>query len=211
LLGKRTLAETDLRDITIRYWDDRLDAPRPSQDAVDQLVAKLRLPVNRLNWGGSGIIPGGELIDFTPAMRQLIILGPTARKTLHGLLDDPEIQNEVVLVLGAVGDETTVPLLIDRYPRNLAPDEPHQTKMVCFSFALSYLTGQEMDRTRWGTTVSEENAGRWRAWWANARSTFRVLAKKPNASWVPIYPVLTEKWAVRVRKEFAEGKATYND
>jgi Type II secretion system (T2SS), protein E, N-terminal domain len=203
--GKATVTESDLRDIRIRYRDDRLDASRLDANAVDGVIAELYQPANRIDWHGQGLIPGGELIEFTPPMKKLIILGPAAREPLHRLLDDGRVQDEVVLVLGAIGDETTVPLLINRYPQRLSQHDQCQKKMVCFSFALSYLTGQEIDRDRSGTTQSEDNAGLWRAWWAKAGPTFRLPAERPNASWVPIYPLLTEDWAVRVRDEFTKG------
>jgi hypothetical protein len=163
-------------------------APAPfKRPEVERLVAQLRQPANRLHqWAIT--IPGGECIDFSPPMKQLIRLGAPARAALHRLVDDRQIQNEVVLVLGAVGDKETVGLLIDRYPRSLDPADPNQTKMVCFSFALSYLTGECIDRTREGTTFNQDNARRWRDWWGTARPNFRVPAKKPRGSWVPHYP-----------------------
>jgi hypothetical protein len=154
---------------------------------VDRLVAELRRPENRLKLLGTSI-PGGELIIFSSPMKQLILLGTAARARLHRLVDDEQIQNEVVLVLGAIGDETTVPLLIGRYPQSLDPTDRRQTKMVCFSFALSHLTGQQIDRTREGTTFDGGNARLWREWWARAGSTFRVSAAKPKGSWMPGYP-----------------------
>ena len=104
------------------------------------------------------------------------------------------------MILGAIGDETTVPLLINHYPRKLADDDPYQTKMVCFSFALSYLTGQEIDRDRKGTTLSEANARRWRAWWTGVGPTFRVPVKKPNATWLPSCPMPRKEWAVQAQE-----------
>jgi hypothetical protein len=155
---------------------------------VDSLVAELYRPYSRIDWHGQTLIPGGEVIRFTPPMKQLIALGSRARPALHHILDDRRIQNEVVLILGAIGDEATVPLLIDRYPTALNPDDRDNTKMVCFSFALSYLTGQKIDRTRRGTIIDAGNARKWQDWWGAAKGTFRVPAAKPNATWVPMYP-----------------------
>jgi hypothetical protein len=182
-----------------------MEAARLNAAAVDGLIAELYLPGNCADWEGQAVVPGGELIGFSGPMRKLMMIGPTGREALHRRLDDRRIGGEVVLVLGAVGDETTVPLLIERYPERLDTEDSLQKRMVYFSFALSYLTGQALDRTREGTTLSEDNAGRWRAWWAEAGPTFRVPAVKPNATWVPSYPVLTEEWATRMRQQFAEG------
>jgi hypothetical protein len=201
-LKKAAITDDDLRDIRIRYHDDWTEASRLDAGAVDGLIADLRGRDNRLAWHGTSITPGGEWIQFSRPMRMLMVIGAAARPPLHRLLNDDRIQNEVALILGAIGDETTVPLLINHYPRKLADDDPYQTKMVCFSFALSYLTGQEIDRDREGTTLSEANARRWRAWWTGVGPTFRVPVKKPNATWLPSYPILTQEWAVRARSWF---------
>ena len=128
------------------------------------------------------------MIIFSPSMKQLILLGAPARPQLHRLIDDKLIQNEVVLLLGAIGDESTVPLLINHYPTSLDRDDHKQTKMVCFSFALSYLTGQQIDRTREGMTLDADNARLWREWWTRAGPTLRVPVEKPKGSWMPSYP-----------------------
>jgi uncharacterized protein (TIGR02996 family) len=120
------LTDRNLRDVRIGYSDDWLKASQPDAPGVDELIGRLRQPSNRLDWHGGAFVPGGELIDFSPPMKQLILRGAAARAALHRLLDDPQIQNEVVLVLGAVGDETTVPLLIDRYPRALDAATPRR-------------------------------------------------------------------------------------
>jgi hypothetical protein len=177
-----------------------LAAPAPfPRPRIDRLISELRWPPNRLNWKGSRCIPGGELIDFSPPMKELIRVGAPARARLHRLLDDKQIQNEVVLILGAIGDETTLPLLIDRYPTALDKDDRWQTKMVCFSFALSYLTGQQIDRSREGTTIDTDNARQWWDWWTKAASTFRVPVEKPNGSWVPQFPSGTAEGAQRLK------------
>jgi hypothetical protein len=204
-MGRDTLGGNDLRGIRIHYRDDRMEASRPDAAAVEGLIAEIYQINNRACWEGQAVVPGGECIGFSEPMRKLMMIGPAAREALHRRLDDRRIQGEVVMVLGAVGDETTVPLLIGRYPERLSTEDPLQRQMVYFSFALSYLTGQAIDRTREGTTLSADNAGRWRAWWAEAGPTFRVPAVKPNATWVPSYPVLTEDWATRMREQFANG------
>jgi hypothetical protein len=125
-------------------------------------------------------------------MKALIRLGADALQPLHERLEDPRIQNEVVLILGAIGDRSTVPLLIDAYPNGrIARDEvsgPDRLRVICFGFALSYLTGQSIGRSREGADFNPSNRELWRAWWERDGPTFVVPATKPNASWVPNYP-----------------------
>jgi hypothetical protein len=86
----------------------------------------------------------------------LIALGDAAREPLHRRLGDERIQNEVVFILGAIGDDSTIPLLIDAYPDPALPKEPPgasrydpgRLKLICFSHALTYLTHQPVSRSR---------------------------------------------------------------
>jgi len=114
------------------------------------------------------------------------------------------------LILGAIGDETTVPALIQVYPegdlRKAKNDGPEYLKGVFLTFPLTYLTGQPIGRTRWGADLQPENKKLWKDWWAKEGETFKVPAKKLAATWVPAYPILTEECAARCRAEFARGE-----
>ncbi|WP_148087789.1 HEAT repeat domain-containing protein [Gemmata obscuriglobus] len=158
---------------------------------VEQLIARLREPAGRVQFFGT-LIPGGEVLQFSPPMKELIRLGARALPALHRLVGEEAIRNEVVLVLGAIGDRETVPLLIDAYPtddvRGLGSDDPRWVRVMCFSFALPYLTGQQIGRDRSGADFDPENRQLWRRWWAVYGWGFSVSADKPNATWVPHYP-----------------------
>jgi hypothetical protein len=168
------------------------DPPELAGDAeVDYQIAILRAPPNKVQYIAT-LIPGGELLAFSPPMKELIRLGDRARPALNRCLGDEAIQNEVVLVLGAIGDRETVRLLIEAYPaedvRDLARDDPRWVRAMCFSFALPYLTGQQIGRDRGGADFDPQNRALWRQWWEEHGGAFSVPAAKPNASWVPNYP-----------------------
>jgi predicted secreted protein len=170
----------------------RKPAPAEGGDPeLDQLMARLSEPGNQVQYLGT-VIPGGEMLEFSQPMKDLIRLRGRARPILHRRIEDHAIQNEVVLVLGAIGDETTVPLLIKAYPeddvRGLAPDDPRWKNVVCFTFALTYLTGQPIGRSRWGSDCDPGNKALWSKWWREHAGGFSVPAEKPNATWVPSYP-----------------------
>jgi hypothetical protein len=158
---------------------------------VRQQIALLHESANKVQYHGT-MIPGGEMLAFSQPMKELIRLGDRARPSLHQHLADESIQNEVVLVLGAVGDRATVPLLIEAYPeddvRRLSSADPRWTKVVCFTFALTYLTGQPIGRSRWGADCDPGNRALWRRWWQVHGEAFSVPAEKPKATWVPSYP-----------------------
>jgi Carbohydrate family 9 binding domain-like len=208
-LERAGLSANDFAEIDIRYTDDWLEAKGLTDKDVKGLIEQLNDPASKVRVGAV-IIPGGEMLSFSPPMRKLLILGEKARAQLQACLGDERIQNEVALILGAVGDETTVPALIQAYPegdlRKAKSDSPEYLKGVCLTFALTYLTGQPIGRSREGADLQPENKKLWKDWWAKEGKTFKVPSEKPNATWVPAYPILTVGWAARCREEFARGE-----
>jgi hypothetical protein len=163
---------------------------REYRQIVD-LIEQMRDPMNKVQYLFV-TIPGGEVLQFSPPMKQLIRMGARARPALHRRISDKEIQNEVVLILGAIGDETTVPLLIESYPdqpADLAPSDPRFYTIVYYSFALPYLTCEPIGRSREGADLNPENKKLWQAWWKENAATFKVSAEKPNMTWLPGYPI----------------------
>jgi hypothetical protein len=208
-LEKKELSADDFASIAIRYTDDWLEAKGLTERDVKGLIEQLNDPANKVRVSGV-IVPGGEMLHFSSPMRKLMILGEKARAPLQARLGDQRTQNEVALILGAIGNEATVPALIEAYPegelRKPKSDSPEYLKGVCLTFALTYLTGQPIGRSRWGSDLQPENKKLWTDWWVKEGQTFKVPTKKPNASWVPSYPLLTEEWAARCREEFATGE-----
>jgi hypothetical protein len=206
LHGRTRLAIDDLRNVKIRYTDDQLEANARRMVPVEDLIKQLRQPENQLDEHYAAIVPGGELLTFSLPLKALMFRGAEARAALLGHVDDPAIRNEVVLALGAVGDETTVPELISRYPRGAIDEDDRRAVLtrVCFSYALCWLTAQAIDHSRYGTDLNPNDREKWEDWWAANRDTFRVPIVKPYATWVPSYPVLAGDHIARVRKWFEE-------
>jgi hypothetical protein len=206
LYGQTHLSLKDLTDVNIRYTDDQLEAGSRGNAPVEELIASLRRKENRVPENYTAVIPGGEMLEFSGPLKALMFRGKDARKALLAHLDDPEIRNEVVVALGAVGNEATVPELISRYPRDPVKEDDRAAKLtrVCFSYALSWLTGAQIDRSRWGTSFSPDNAEKWQKWWTENRATFRVPSERPRATWVPSYPVLDSAHMAEVKTMFAE-------
>lgn len=167
--------------------DPKKETLKPEDD-VTQLIERLRAPANKVRYYGNRL-PGGEILGFSEPMSDLTRRGARARVRLHERIDDVENQNEIVLILGAIGDRTTVPLLIEAYPEgDVATDESAWMKVICFTHALTYLTCQPIGRNRWGADFNPTNRERWRAWWRDNGAAFVIPAEKPNFTWVPGYP-----------------------
>jgi hypothetical protein len=208
LYGQKRLSIRDLTEVKVRYTDDQIEADLAKDIPVVDLIDQLRKPSNQISDQFWSKIPGGEQLEFSNPLKLLMFRGEEARKALTARLDDPAIHNEVVLALGAVGDEMTVSELISRYPRVpiKSNDKAAVLKRVCFSFALSWLTGQPFDRSRVGTDPSPDNAAKWDAWWSANKDKFRVSPEKPHSTWVPRYPVLTKDDIARIKVMFAEQR-----
>lgn len=158
--------------------------PEPSPgkpDTFDDLISQLHEPANKTSIIFRSV-PGGETLEYTPPMRQLIALGDAARQPLVHRLKEQGIQNEVALVLAEIGNETTVPVLIEAFQDIQFPDvdynyqnpDPAFLNVVCFTKALCNLTGESIGHSRWGTDFNKENKQKWRDWWANSQKTFWV-------------------------------------
>jgi HEAT repeat protein len=148
---------------------------------IDGLISQLHEPANKTRIIFRSV-PGGETLEYTPPMRQLIALGDAARQPLVDRLNEQGIQNEVALVLAEIGDESTVPLLIEAFQDIQFPDveydyenpDPAFLNVVCFTKALCNLTSVSIGHSRWGTDFKKENKQKWRDWWVNSQKTFWV-------------------------------------
>jgi len=198
------LCAKDLEDLSLIYTDDLVESRGISEKDIPHLIESLRQPDNRAKVE-IGVIPGGEILYFSPPVKKLMLLGEKARAPLERVIQDDQIQNEVVLILGVIGDERTVRLLIDLFPKSTFPGDvnwrdPQPFKVVCWTFAVTYLTGQEIGRSREGTDFDREYKPVWEEWWKAHGTTFKVSPSKPNATWVPTYPSF--QWAGDYREQF---------
>jgi hypothetical protein len=204
--GKTHLTLDDLKNVRIRYTDDEIEAQARRDVPVAELIDLLRRRENQVPDHIQRIDLGEELLNFSAPLKALMFRGADARAPLLAQVDDLAIRNEIVLALGAVGDERTVAELISRYPRGPVDrdDLPAVLTRVCFSYALCWLTGESIDRSRDGTDLKPDDAEKWKEWWAANHKSFRVPVVKPYATWVPQYPVLAEDHIARIKKMFAE-------
>jgi hypothetical protein len=206
---KNALEVGDLENVEIRYTDSLLEAKRLTAKDVPGLIERLYEKANKVECYGT-LIPGGEILGFSDPMEKLMILGEKARKPLLKRLGDKQIRNEAALILGAIGDEATVPALIAVYPdvdimEKKKLENEDYLNIVCMTFALTYLTGQQIGRDRTGADFNPENQKLWKLWWEKEKATFKIPIIKPNDSWMPIYPIFSEEWAKRSRERFVKG------
>jgi hypothetical protein len=212
-ISKTTISVKDLTDVRIEYTDDYLLVNGVTEKDIDGLIRQLYEPAGKVVWDGSSIWPGGEGFSLTLPVMKLIYLGEKARPSVQKRLSDPAIQNEIALILGAIGDKSSISALIDAYPeidrRSKTPlydNHPLHSKIVFFTHALTYLTGEPIGRTNGGADCHPNNKRLWKEWWRLAEQDFRETADKLDATWVPAYPALTRRDAELYRKRFTELK-----
>jgi hypothetical protein len=206
MVGKEVSA-AELQELRMEFKDDELETKDVTEKDIPRLIEELKKEENKVELHG-GVIPGGEILGFSLPMKKLMKLGSKARGPLQEKIKDESIGNEVALILGAIGDETTVPLLIDAYPETIVKEEDglrakEPFRHVCMTFALTYLTGEPIGRSREGADLHPGNKARWKAWWDKNGKTFRVPMVKPRATWVPSYPTL--EWAKECREQFMKN------
>jgi hypothetical protein len=137
-------------------------------------------------------IPGGERLSVSRPMKSLVARGNEVLPALHNRLADRRVQNEVALILGSIGDETSVPLLIDYFPTDvpeivegsiydLDPDSV-RLKYFCFTHALIELTGTRIGHSRWGSDCDPGNRARWQEWWAIHKKIFVLGGVMPKGT-----------------------------
>jgi HEAT repeat protein len=165
--------------MAVAYWSHSKRKPRPVD--VDALIDQLNEASNKVRFVGY-FESGSEILQFSQPMEQLVALGDTAREPLYRRLNEKPIQNEVVLILGAIGDESTVRRLIEAYPEidelhrcteDLQAD-PDRFKVACFSCALVHLTQQSIGYNRWGADFTPWNRQKWQEWWNTYHKVFWV-------------------------------------
>jgi hypothetical protein len=146
-------------------------------DGIDQLIAALYTH----RWPGAGIVavPMSWSFNFTEPMQALLDIGPPAQAALLEKLGDPTIQDQVIILLGGVGDERAVGPIIEAMTR--AADLPPEQRSKLLLYGNAALTNITVADVIWhhGGGVIVDNcpkdpAGCWASWWRQHIANFRV-------------------------------------
>jgi hypothetical protein len=167
-------------------------AGQPTLD-VRNLIAQLR----EQPWPGASVIAEGPLqweFHLTEPMRQVLAVGPAAQLELLRCLDDPTILDQVIFLLGGVGDERAVGPIINAIQRAVttAPDERQERIVTAGNLALTNITAAEVIWHHGGGIVldrcPEQPAQCWAVWWARNGSMFRAAAIEQHRRNYSNYP-----------------------
>lgn len=144
------------------------------REAIDQLRSEpWNQPENMAN-------PTMWQFHLTPPMIRILQAGPAAQDVLLEQLSDPQIKDQIIFLLGGVGDGRAVEPIIDAMA---GPDKTHASQYaqkVNFAANLA-LTNITVSEVIWhhggGITVDrcpDDPKSCWSAWWGKNKQTFDV-------------------------------------
>ena len=152
---------------------------------IDVLVSQLY----QNPWRGAEII--GEsptLWDFglTEPMRKLLEVGNPSESFLIEKIGDPAVTDQVIFLLGGVGDETVILPIISAMVGEKDLHRTSNSKRVnrAANLALTNITVADVIWHHGGGVVIERCQGRqkecWQAWWKQNGSTFSISTIKQS-------------------------------
>lgn len=185
-----------------KSWIDRLDVEsiRPSEvpeSQLRELIGQLRY--DRWTTPKNITSPTFWIFNFTPPMRQILQAGPAAEDVLLQYVNDSQIKDHIIILLGGVGNQKAVGAIIDAMAdRNEARENAYAKKVN--SVANIALTNITVADVIWhhggGISIDrcpDDPKSCWYAWWLEHRATFDV-SKTPsrNYSNYPSYGIYQE-------------------
>lgn len=191
-------------------WDDEMGTRSNTvgftvtEPAVTTTVEQLIQDLASTPWAGplGPVIPSQFLFRFTSPMQEIIRMGPGAQDALIAALSDPEILDQAIILLGAVGDERAIPHIIDA----MIPDEDYSNVKDayyinrCANLALMNITSYDAAHTRkfvdqhpYVIVPAEREMGLKESWsmcWELFGETFKVKDVRRD-DWIAGYGVYT--------------------
>lgn len=170
---------------------DRLDVdsivPSEIPEAqIEDLVGRLRgnewiEPVNESN-------PTSWSFHFTPPMLQILQAGSAAQDILLKYLDDPEMKDQIIILLGGIGNQRAVePIIHAMVCRDEARESRYARKInLAADLALTNITAADVIWHHGGgitrDACPDDPKSCWYSWWLSHRDAFDI-AKTPSRNY----------------------------
>ena len=172
-----------------RYEDARELLKLDLGDSIQAFTEQLIRELESTPWKGPEnlAVPMCWVFNFTEPMQKIIEVGPAAQDALIGSLGKRKIVSQVVVLLGAVGDEKAVPHIIQA----MTDGPSFEPVNRCANLALTNITVADVIWHHGGgppTPEPKDPKARWTKWWeANGKSfsvkdikTSRRYSNYPN-------------------------------
>jgi hypothetical protein len=169
-------------------------------EALDRDAALLALTdqLREHTWAGIqliGMSPANWAVHLTRPMKEILRYGSAAQGILLQRISDPRITDQVIFLLGGVGDERAIGPIINAMidPRDV--DRSSNATKINFSadFALTNITAAEVVWPHAGGNLIlqcplRESQRCWQEWWRKNRLTFTAAAVTLQERDQPYYP-----------------------
>jgi hypothetical protein len=118
-------------------------------------------------------------------MLQVLEAGPSAERVLLRYLADEQLEDEVIILLGGVGNKAAIEPIISAIPAANDNSELARRRKLVANLALTNITVSDII---WhhggGFTVDrcpDDPKGCWTSWWEKNKNTFKVTATPSRA------------------------------
>lgn len=174
--------------------------PQSEVDATksDISIRHLVMGLRQHRWYGIqcvGMSPTTWLVHVTMPMKELLKVGPAAQPALLDSLSDPLIQDQVILLLGGIGDEAVIGPIIDAMIPSTELKTRENAMRINFAadFALTNITTADVVWPHSGGNIvlNCPNADRktcWQKWWELNSGSFAVENLVQRDRNYPHYP-----------------------
>lgn len=125
-------------------------------------------------------VPRCSVFHFTEPMKALLAVGAPAQEPLLKRLFEPAIMDQVMILLGGVGDERSIGPIIEAIKVASAEPRSERRKKLLWAgnIALTNITAADVIWHRGGGIIRDacptDPVGCWAAWWRRNRG-FRVM------------------------------------
>ena len=165
----------------------------------DQDVRSLISELRSKKWEGPSAlsIPLSWDFQLTEPMRRILEIGPPAQDALLENISDPLIKDQIIILLGGVGDERAVGPIIKNMvgKKDLKSTRNSEQINLAANIALTNITVADVIWHYGGGIVRidppEDSKARWTKWWKENESSFAVknITRSRNYSNYPNYGI----------------------
>jgi hypothetical protein len=167
--------------------------------ATDPDIRSLIGALRTLRWEGpfAATIPLSWDLQLTEPMRRILEIGPQAQDALIENINDPLIKDQVIILLGGIGDERSIgPILKNMIAKKDLKSTPDSEKInLAANIALTNITVADVIWHYGGGVVRidppRDSKARWKNWWKKNEGRFEVksITRSRNYSNYPNYGI----------------------
>ena len=171
----------------------------PKDENLKSLICELR----NHKWEGpyADTIPLHWDLQLTEPMRRILALGPAAQQALIKSINDPLIKDQIIILLGGVGDERSVGPIVNAMigKKDLKASPNSEQINLAANIALTNITVADVIWHHGGGVVRidppQDSKERWLKWWKKNENTFAVnrITESRNYSNYPNYGIYKQQ------------------